>query len=92
MKALRYLPFTILLGSCMIFDVRLATPQDESRIEKVSVPRKMRASGFADEEDLTPLCNGGRIVRVRFMMNTPTEIWCEPATPVENKQTVSTTN
>lgn len=77
MKLLLCLPLLVLVGSCYVFDVRLVNPIDESRVVKISVPQKSRTSGFAEEEDLTPLCRGGRIVRVRFVLNTPKEIWCE---------------
>lgn len=60
-----------------MFHVNLQEDVDESNVQVVEVPPKNRASGFHEEEDLTPLCKGRRIVYVKFMMNTPSEVWCK---------------
>lgn len=67
----------VAVSGCMVFHVTLVAPLDESRVEKVSVPPKVRLSGFAEEEDLTPLCGGRPLVYVKFVLNAPKEVWCQ---------------
>lgn len=78
MKLLAHLlVIAIVLSSCMVFHVKPVGPFDERLVEKVAVPRKFRMSGLAEEEDLTPLCKGRPLVYVKFVLNVPTEVWCQ---------------
>ncbi len=67
----------LLILNCHVYNVNLREEVDESTVEVVKVPSQMRASGFHEEEDLTPLCGDKQIVHVVFMSNTPFKVWCK---------------
>lgn len=76
-KLLFIMSLLITLNSCRTYKIYLKDGVNEAKVKKVAVPRKLRASGFHEEEDLTSLCPDSEIVYIRFFSNVPIEVWCD---------------
>lgn len=75
------------LGGCSTFRFELGTSDEIARAQVVAVPARLRAPAFADDEDLSLLCKGGKIVAFTTFGNIPRQVWCKSTDVKEEVET-----